>query len=202
MDKTIKIRAYSGEAKGDLAQGNLADDKNKSLELAMKDAQIEEEQSRSLEHLKTIVHLRESLKQEQARTVELLKRADEFEAKLKALASLEAGELATRNVQVEEEKNKSLEHLKTIEQLRENLKQEQAKTAEMAKRADELQARTKSLETLQEKVNEIPLLEARIRELAALEIKIKEMAALEAKVKELGEALGKISSIAAAGKVV
>jgi hypothetical protein len=62
------------------------------------------------------------------------------------------------------------EHLKTIEQLRESLKQEQARTAEM------------------------------VRKTAGLEAKENKSAELEAKVKELTEALSKISNIATAGK--
>ena len=79
-------------------------------------------------------------------------------------------ELAKKNAQLEEEKKKSLEQTKIIEQLREILKQEQAKAAEMAKK------------------------------MAGLEVKVKELAELETKVKELTELLDKISSIATAGR--
>jgi t-SNARE complex subunit (syntaxin) len=79
-------------------------------------------------------------------------------------------ELANKNAQLEGMKSKLLEHFKTIEQLRESLKQEQARTAEM------------------------------VRKTAGLEAKENKSAELEAKVKELTEALGKISSIATAGK--
>ena len=89
-------------------------------------------------------------------------------------------ELVKKTAQLEEEKKKSLEYLKTIEQLRECLKQEQAKTAEMAEK--------------------IAGLEAKVKESVGLEAKAKEFAELEAKVKELTEVLGKISGIAAAGK--
>lgn len=90
-------------------------------------------------------------------------------------------ELVNKTAQLEEEKKKSLEQLKTIEQLRECLKQEQAKTTEMAEK--------------------IAGLEAKVEESAGLEVKAKEFAELEAKVKELTEVLSKISGIAAAGKV-
>ncbi|MBI5626010.1 MAG: hypothetical protein HY935_02230 [Nitrosomonadales bacterium] len=89
-------------------------------------------------------------------------------------------ELVKKTAQLEEEKKKSLEHLKTIEQLREILKQEQAKAAEMARK--------------------IAGLEAKVKDSTGPEAKAKEFAALEAKVKELTEVLGKISGIAAAGK--
>ena len=90
-------------------------------------------------------------------------------------------ELVKKTAQLEEEKKKSLEYLKTIEQLRECLKQEQAKTAEMSEK--------------------IAGLEAKVKESVGLEAKAKEFAELEAKVKELTEVLGKISGIAAAGKM-
>lgn len=90
-------------------------------------------------------------------------------------------ELVKKNAQLEEKNKKSLEHLKTIEQLQESLKLEQAKTAGMAKK--------------------ITLLEAKEKEFAVLENKAKKTAELESKVKELTDALGKISAIAAAGKV-
>ena len=220
MDKTVKIRPYSGDAKSDAPQSNLTEDQDKSLELAkknalleeekkksleqlkiieqlreslkqeqakmaemvktaagpdanelaVKDAQLEEEKSRSLENLKTIVQLRESLKQEQAKTAGMAKMMAEREARIKESAMSETNDLARKNAQIEEEKKKSLEQLKIIEQLRESLKQEQVKTAEMVKMMTEQEARTK------------------------------DSAALEAKAKELTEALGKIAAIAAVGK--
>lgn len=117
---TINVRAYSGKAEGIVPQNNLTEDQNNTLELVKKTALLEEE------------------------------------------------------------KRKSLEHLKTIEQLRESLKQEQAKTTVMAKKMVALEARTK--------------------ELSGLETKAIELAEMEAKVKELTEILGKISSIAVAAK--
>ncbi len=217
MEKTVKIRAYPDDAKSNASQGNLTEDQNKSFELArknalleeksldqlriieqlreslkqeqikvaelakktagvdatvlaVKDAQLEEEKSRGLENLKTIVQLRESLKLEQAKTAEMVKIISELEAKAKEAASLEANGLAKKSAELEEEKLKSIEQTKMIEQLRDGLKQEQAKTAGMADKLAELDARTK------------------------------EAAALEIKVKELTDALGKIATIAAAGK--
>jgi len=139
-------------------------------QLAVKDAQLEEEKSRSLENLKMIVQLRESLKQEQAKTAGMVKMMAEQEARIKESVMSETNELARKNAQLEEEKKKSLEQLKTIEQFRESLKQEQVKTAEMVKMMTEQEARTKA------------------------------SSALEARAKELTEALGKIAAIAAAGK--
>ena len=120
MEKTVKTRAFPGNAKSAASQGNLTEAQEKTLELAKKNAQLEEV------------------------------------------------------------KGKLLEHLKIIEQLRESLKQEQAKTVEMEKMTAGL--------------------EAKVKELAELEAKVQNSAELEAKVKELTEALGKISGIAAAGK--
>lgn len=91
-------------------------------------------------------------------------------------AQEKALEHAKKNALIAEEKNKLLEHLKTIEQLREGLKQEQARTAEMAMKAAGL--------------------EAKVNELSEQETQEKKVAELEAKVKELTEALGKISGIA------
>lgn len=165
LDKTLKLRAYTDDAaKSDVAQDDRAEEKNKSQELAKKDAQLEEEKSKSLEHLKTIVQLRESLKQEKAKTADL-------EAKLNKLDSLEANQLARKNAQLEEERKQSLEYMRTIEQLRETIKQDHAKKSETENKSAELEAKTK------------------------------ELAALEARIKDLSGALNKISSIAATGKM-
>lgn len=117
MDKTVKTHAYSDGEKSVAAQSNLTEAQEKALEVAKKNAQLQEE------------------------------------------------------------KVKSLELQKTIEQLRENLRQEQAKSAEMAERA--------------------VMLEGRIKELSEQGSNPKKIAELEARVKELSEVLGKISGIAA-----
>ena len=64
-------------------------------------------------------------------------------------------ELVKKTAQLEEEKKKSLEYLKSIEQLREILKQEQAKTAEMAKKMAGLEAKEKEFAELEAKVREL-----------------------------------------------
>jgi hypothetical protein len=89
-------------------------------------------------------------------------------------------ELARKNAQLEEAQKKSFEYLKTIAQLQESLKQEKAKSAEMAEKA--------------------VMLEARLKGSVDLEAKAKKVVELEARVKELSEVLGKISGIAASGK--
>ena len=164
MDKTLKLRTYSGEIKSNVAQGNVEKERNISLELEKKTALLEDERSKSLDLLKTIVQLRESLKQEQARSAGL-------EAKLNKLDGLEESQLVKKNAQLEEEKKLPLEYMRTIEQLREKIKQDQAKSAEMVNKFDELEAKTK------------------------------ELAELKAKVNDLTGVLGMVSRIAAAGKV-
>lgn len=209
MDKTVKIRAFGGEGgTGEAARSEPAEDKHK-IDLAMKDAQIEEERSRALEHLKTIVQLRESMKQEQAKSAELAKRVEDLEVKIRAIANLEAGEVAARNAQLEAEKSKSQEYQKIVEQLRDSLRQEQARTAALSKNVGEQENMARDLAALQEKVKDIPALEARVREIPALEAKIQELSVLQSRVQELAELearvaglkeiLGKISTLAAAG---
>jgi hypothetical protein len=164
MDKTLKIRAYSEAATSDVSQDKLAKDQNLSLELEKRNALLEEEKNKSLDLLKTIVQLRESVKQEQAKSSGL-------EAKLTKLDALEQNQLARKSAELEEEKKLSLEYMRTIEQLRESIKRDQAKTAEMVSKFDELEAKTK------------------------------ELAELKAKLKEMNVAFSKISSIAAAGQM-
>ena len=117
---TIKLPVHPGKAAGDVAQSNLTEDQDNALELVK------------------------------------------------------------RNAQLQEEKNKSLELQMIIEQLRESLKQEQAKVADMVKKTAGL--------------------EGKVKELAEQGTNVKKVAELEAKVKELTEALGMISGIAASGK--
>lgn len=87
-------------------------------------------------------------------------------------------ELVKKKAQLEEEKKKSLECQRTVDQLQARLKTEQAKTNEMAGKLVEL--------------------EAKVRELAVLETKAKELVLLDAKVKELNEVLDKLSNFAGA----
>ncbi len=210
MDKTVKIRTYSGDEKSGVSQGNLSDDQNKSLELAKKNAQLEEERKKSLEQFNVIEQLRVSLKQEQAKMAEMMKKT----------VGPDANELAVKDAQLEEEKSRSLENLKTIVQLRESLKQEQAKTAEMVKKLAELEAnelakkntqlqeeKSKSLELfkLVEQLREnLKQEQSKMAEMAKRmseqEARAKESAVLEAKVKELTEAISMIAGIAATGK--
>jgi len=145
MDKTLKLRAYSADTKSDTARGNLAKDQNASLELTKTVAQLEEEKKKSLEYLQTIEQLRESLKLEQARTAEMVKKKTELEAKIKEFSALDSSEIAKKTAQLEEEKFKSLESMKIIVQLRESLRLEQARTAEMIRKSAESESKVKEL---------------------------------------------------------
>ena len=164
MDKTLKLRAYAEAEKKANENIKSPRDIDLSLELEKKTALLEDEKNKSHDLLKTIVQLRESLKQEQAKSAEL-------EAKLTRLASVEESQLAKKNAQLEEEKKLSLEYMRTIEQLRESIKQDQAKSAEINSKYDEMEAKTKAV------------------------------AELETKVKELSGVLGMIARVAAAGKL-
>jgi methyl-accepting chemotaxis protein len=82
---TIKVRAYSKNAEGDIAQNNLTEEQNNALELVKRTAQLQEEKNKSLELQKTIDQLRESLKQEQDKTAEMANMAVGLEAKVKEL---------------------------------------------------------------------------------------------------------------------
>ena len=99
---TINVRAYSGKADNIVPQNNLTEDQNNALELVKKIAQLEEEKRKSLEHLKTIEQLRNSLQQEQAKSTELSKKMVALEAKIKELSGLEnkAKELAEMEAKV------------------------------------------------------------------------------------------------------
>lgn len=168
-DRTVKLRAYAEAAANTVVPpAKPAEVQGASAELAKKEAQLEEEKNRTLELLKTIVQLRESLKQEQAKSADL-------DAKLNRLAAVEENQLARKNAQLEEEKRQSLEQLSMIEQLRESLRQEQAKSAGAADRTAELEAKAKA----------VAALEARVRDLSVLLNKISNLAAA---AKPLGDA--------------
>jgi DNA repair exonuclease SbcCD ATPase subunit len=87
---TIKIRAYANRAEGEDVQSNLSEEQSNALELSKRTAQLREETNKSLEHLKAIELLQESLRREQARTAEMAKRVAGLEAQLKELAGQES----------------------------------------------------------------------------------------------------------------
>ena len=213
MDRTIKLRAFEETAKTEVSQSNFVSEK-KSQEIARKDALLEEERSKSLDLLKTIVQLRDSLRLEQERTSEL-------QAKLNRLDGVEQNQLIKKNAQLEEEKKKYLDQLKINEQLRESLIQEQASHADTAKKSAELKSRLNRLAEVEENqlarkdaqleeekkksleyMQTIDQLRESIKQDQAKKIELANKAAvLEAKVKELSVVLSKISSLAAGGKL-
>jgi uncharacterized protein YlxW (UPF0749 family) len=149
LEKTLKIRAYSEEGVDFDVQGdNLKHEQELSYELASKNAQLAEEKNKSLEHLKTIVQLRESHKQEQAKVAEMANKVADLEAKIKALSRLETGELAQKDAQLEKEKNKSIELAKTIEQQNEKLDEAQ-------KKVTDLEMKVKDMADLLDKISRI-----------------------------------------------
>jgi len=218
MEKTVKIRAYQEDNKDKVSsKDNPADDKNKTLELEKKDALLEEEKARSLEHIKTIVQLRESLKKEQERNTDLSKAAAELQAKLSRLADVEENQLVKKNTQLEEEKKKSAEQLKVIELLKEKVRQEIEKNSKLIESETDLQAKLNKLAAVEDNqlakkntqleeekkksigyFNMIELLKESLKQeqqkSSTLEKKIVEQGA---KAKELADMLRKISSIAA-----
>ena len=208
MERTLKLRAYADAEKNKAPQSRQEKERNIALDLEKKSLLLEEEKNKSLDLLKTIVQLRESLKQEQARSAEL-------DTKLTRLNSVEENQLARKNAQLEEEKAKSQEYLKTIEQLKESLKREEAKLAklnsveenELAKKNAQLEEeRAKSLEyvklidQLREDVKqEQAKSEEMVNKFDELLAKTKSQSELEAIIRNLKEALGKISKIASEG---
>ena len=211
MDKTFKLRAFTDAAKNDVEKSNVADE-NKTQQLARKDALLAEERSKSLDLLKTIVQLRENLKQEQAKSAEL-------QARLNKLDEVEENQLVKKNIQLEEEKKKSLDYMKMIELLRESTRQEQEKSAEMVRKMAEQQAQLSKLATAEEsqlarknaqleeekqKLIEYTTVIEQLRENVRQDQEKKtemanKLAALETKVKELSVVLAKISSLATGG---
>ncbi len=85
MDRTVKIPAYTGETKPGVPQDNLTKEQKLALELATKSTQLEEERSKSLEQLKTIESLRESLLNEQAKATDLSRNTALLQARIEEL---------------------------------------------------------------------------------------------------------------------
>lgn len=151
MDKTVKLRAYTEPGSERLA----SKDKERDLELAARDAQLEDERNKSLEQLKTIVQLRESLKQEQARTAEASKRVNELEAGLKQLTASGAADLARKDAQLEAEMKRAVDAENKCKELQTKLKQEQDKLASMPDQTSLLEAKDKELVDLRAKLQDV-----------------------------------------------
>ncbi len=143
MDKTVKIRAYSG----DTPSAPVAAELPKGQATADESRKVIQEQSQIIEQL------RESLRIEQTRTVEMVRKKTELETRVKELSATDSRELVQKTAQFEEEKNKSLELLKTVAQLRESLKQEQAQAGEMAVKYAAQETRLKELSDVLGKIS-------------------------------------------------
>lgn len=105
QDKTLKLQAFvdtgkndaarkdaakPDDAKSDPAQSSRVEEKHTPQDLAKMAALLEDEKSKSFEHLKTIVQLRESLKQEKAKTAELEGRIKDLHEVLDKISGIAA----------------------------------------------------------------------------------------------------------------
>ena len=214
MDKTLKLRAYQEATKNNAPQEKQAKERDIELELEKKSALLEEERSKSLDLLKTIVQLRESLKHEQERSAVL-------ESRLIKLDTVEENQLAKKNALLEEEKKLSLEYMRTIEQLKSALKQEQENAVEVQKKKAELEAKVNKLDDVEEsqlakksaqledeknKSLEYAQLIEQLRDSAKLDqAKLTDISKhaeeLDEKAKALSIVLSKIASLATGGKL-
>ncbi len=214
MDKTLKLRAYQDAENKKTSESKQGKESNLVAELEKKTALLDEEKSKSLDLLKTIVQLRESLKQEQERAAVL-------ETRLTKLDTVEGNQLARKNAQLEEEKKLSLEYMRTIEQLRATLSQEREKSVEVQRKKIELEAKVNKLDEVEENqlAKKNALLEEEMKkstEYAQLVDQLREsikqdqtkMAGLlkhadelEDKVKDLSVVLSKIASLATGGNL-
>jgi phage-related minor tail protein len=134
---------------------------------------------------------------------------------------VEGNQLAKKNAQLEEEKKLSLEYMRTIEQLRATLKQEQEQSVEVQRKKIELEAKVNKLGEVEEnqlakknvlleeekkKSTDYAQLVDQLREsikqdqtkMAGM---VKHTDELEDKVKDLSVVLSKIASLATGGKL-
>lgn len=124
-------------------------------QLIRKNAQLEEEQKKYHDQLKINEQLKESLVQEQASHADTVKKTAELKAKLNKLAEVEGNQLVRKDAQLEEEKKKSQEYMRMIEQLRESNTQDQAKKIELANKAAVLDAKVKELSVVLSKISSL-----------------------------------------------
>ncbi|MBU1214834.1 MAG: hypothetical protein KKA63_06300 [Gammaproteobacteria bacterium] len=162
MEKTVKIRAYTDPASGQPASRN----KDHDLELAARDAQLEDERSKSLEQLKTIVQLRESLKLEQSRTAEASKRVNELELGLQQVTASCNKDLARKNAQIEAEMKRAVDAENKCKELQDQLKQEQARLASMPDQTRLLEAKDNELVDLRAKLQDVSAVLSKIISIA------------------------------------
>jgi uncharacterized protein YhaN len=166
MEKTLKIRAYDQPAKSNAPQEHLLRANVAALELEQKHAQLEEERNKSLELLKSVTQLRESLKQEQAKSAEQESKLAQLATKIEKLATLEDSQINKRDARIEEEKKHSLELMRTIEKLKENIKQEKARSLEYADRDAKFEAMQHEIVALEAKIKVLNGVISRIASLA------------------------------------
>lgn len=124
-------------------------------QLIRKNAQLEEEQKKYLDQLRINEQLKESLVQEQASHADSVKKATELKARLNKLAEVEGNQLVRKDAQLEEEKKKSQEYMRMLEQLRESNKQDQAKKIELANKVAVLDTKVKELSVVLSKISSL-----------------------------------------------
>lgn len=118
MDKTIKIRAFSPDAKNDISQNKPKEDQKTTLEFARPAAPVEEEPSKFVEFAKVIEQLGKSLKDEQAKSAELTRKLGTLEAEQAKSAKLEK-----QVSELEEDQKKSLESSRKMAELESQIKE-------------------------------------------------------------------------------
>lgn len=155
MDKTVKINAYTDTAHSPSSLEQQKRERIAALELEQKQAQLVEERNKSLELLKNMAQLRESLKQEQAKAAEQEAKATQLEAKLNQRIALEESEAAQHKAQIEAEKKHALELMGNIQQLKETIEQEKARAVELADSGIQLEAKMHEISVLQAKIQEL-----------------------------------------------
>ena len=98
---TIKLPAQPGK---EAPQNNLTEDQNNALELAKRNAQLQEERNRTLEMQMIVEQLQESLRQEQEKSAGMAEKAVMLEARVKELAEqgASAGKVAELEARVKE----------------------------------------------------------------------------------------------------
>jgi dsDNA-specific endonuclease/ATPase MutS2 len=124
-------------------------------QLVKKNIQLEGEKKKSLEYMRMIEQLRESTRQEQEKSAEMARKMAEQQAQLNKLTTVEESLLARKNAQLEEEKQKLIEYMKMIEQLRENVRQDQEKKIEMDNKLAVLEAKVKELSVVLAKISSL-----------------------------------------------
>ncbi len=118
LDKTIKIRAYSGGEPNDNSQNKPKEDPKTSTELLIKTPKSEEDQSKFVEFAKVIEQLGRSLKEEQSKSAELTKKLGTLEE-----VQTQSARLARRVSELEEEQKKSLETSRKTAELEARIKE-------------------------------------------------------------------------------